>query len=144
MPKCPKCSEEISWLAVAETKKVTGSFYSKKDCDIESTEVIEETWSCPECGEQLFNTEEEADKFLGAKATATCPRCGVGIDYLNVIENRNYHREFTSNGFVLYARGDFDLVDRIWLCPVCEGELFNTEEGALEFFGKEVQNGDKG
>lgn len=143
MPKCPKCNEEISWLDATETKKTTGSFYSKNDFDIESSEVIEEAWSCPECGEQLFSTDKEADEFLMAKVTAMCPRCGAGVDHLNVIENRNYHMEYTSNGFVLHDGGGFDLVDRIWSCPVCEEELFSIEESALEFFRKEVQNGDK-
>lgn len=65
MLKCPKCGEEIGFLTAIETKKTTGTYYGGEDYDVTDTEIISEAWLCPECGEQLFDTEEQAKEFLG-------------------------------------------------------------------------------
>lgn len=71
MSKCPKCGKDIDTLTAIERKTTTSEFYpeslfdGKPDYDVTGVEVTEESWRCPECGEELFSTEEEAVKFFG-------------------------------------------------------------------------------
>lgn len=74
MPECPKCGKNIDTLTAIERKTTTSVFYpeslfdGKPDYGVTSIEVTEESWNCPECGEILFSTEEEAMKFFEKEA----------------------------------------------------------------------------
>jgi len=69
MPKCPKCGKEIDYLF--DYSKVEQLFifslengeprYEAKDSFSLS---LPDEWECPECGEVLFRSEEDAIKFL--------------------------------------------------------------------------------
>lgn len=72
-----------------------------------------------------------------------CPKCKKGIDHLVMIENRNYFFDFTAEG-IREDSVTWSMVGRAWLCPECDEGLFSSVEGAKEFLGKEVKNGDKG
>lgn len=65
MPKCPKCGKEVGFLTAIETKNTTSTYYGGHDYDVTDTEIIGEAWMCPECNEQLFDSEEQAKEFLG-------------------------------------------------------------------------------
>jgi len=64
MAKCPKCGEEILFLTEVETKETTATYYGSNDYDVTGAQIVSEVWSCPECGETLFTSEEEANKFF--------------------------------------------------------------------------------
>jgi len=65
MPECPKCGKYIDTLTMIETRKGTATYYGGQDYDVTGSEIIGEAWLCPECNEQLFDTEEQAKEFLG-------------------------------------------------------------------------------
>jgi len=64
MPFCPKCGKEIDrlnyWQKKIEEAYFDGEGYDWWDSDV----VIERGYECPECGELLFDNEEDAKKFL--------------------------------------------------------------------------------
>jgi predicted RNA-binding Zn-ribbon protein involved in translation (DUF1610 family) len=76
MPKCPKCGKEIDYLNYVESGEMVWRFSVLK-----LNRKIEENWEqdefysdgsggyfeCPECGETLFNNEDEAKKFLSVE-----------------------------------------------------------------------------
>jgi hypothetical protein len=77
MPKCPKCGEEVSELFY---KVIDGGrVWLNDDGNIEyelasDTYGDEAKWlefTCPECGEVLFTSEEDAIEFLKPKAKQT-------------------------------------------------------------------------
>jgi hypothetical protein len=75
-PKCPKCGAVIrslnyyekAWnraLFMIHVVRSDGRvFYSPEYYDWDTVEVIEGEYRCPECGEVLFTSEEEAEDFL--------------------------------------------------------------------------------
>jgi DNA-directed RNA polymerase subunit M/transcription elongation factor TFIIS len=74
MAKCPKCGEEIDHLHYYAYELQKADFYLNEDesktygnwdslCDIKG----EPEYECPECGELLFTSEEEATEFLKPK-----------------------------------------------------------------------------
>jgi predicted RNA-binding Zn-ribbon protein involved in translation (DUF1610 family) len=76
MSKCPKCHEEIEYLRNVQTG--SGSYYlfiepkeGYMDYAYEWDEfVADNDWNiyeCPECGETLFDDEEEAVAWLEGK-----------------------------------------------------------------------------
>lgn len=73
MPKCPKCDKEILFLTVVETKETTATYYGSGDYDVTDVQIVSEVWSCPECNETLFTSEEEAKKFFEEEADAEVP-----------------------------------------------------------------------
>ncbi len=71
MTKCPKCNEEIDELWFSKTKEINGSVGLDNDNCLEFDEdydIFEEqkpyTFGCSECGEALFNDDEEVEEFL--------------------------------------------------------------------------------
>jgi len=73
-----------------------------------------------------------------------CPSCEGNIDHLTVKEERTSIFTLEDDCAHYESKDSEDEVDRrSWYCPWCDAYLFGTEEEALEFFGKEVQNGDK-
>jgi hypothetical protein len=67
MPKCPKCKAVIDFLTCeAETRH----FYTVSlegtslRFDEDDSEVVNEVYTCPECGEELFYDENDAKDFL--------------------------------------------------------------------------------
>lgn len=70
MPKCPKCKKEIEDLDFSGTAVVFMRFYLAQgrypEYDERETEFKgnDDEYFCPECEKKLFNTEEEAIKFL--------------------------------------------------------------------------------
>jgi len=72
---------------------------------------------------------------------AKCPECNHEIDHLVLVETRNYFIRFTKDG-AQYEIASPELVDRIWKCPWCWDQVFNSIDAAREFLKKEVQNGE--
>ena len=73
MPICPKCHKEINGLRNIVSGNfrydmwVDGSDKIRYDeVDFMSDDNVNEWW-CPECGEVLFISENEAEKFLKEK-----------------------------------------------------------------------------
>ncbi|MEM2463563.1 MAG: hypothetical protein QXY07_02645 [Candidatus Bathyarchaeia archaeon] len=73
MPKCPRCGEEISWLK--NICEEVCEYYFELDENGEPFYDYIDSWAgdwnnyeCPECGEILFTSEEEAIEFLKPKA----------------------------------------------------------------------------
>jgi len=71
MPKCPKCGAEIDYLIAYTTNLAEEDIFRvDKDGNAEYEEVGLDYWdtdtsfSCPECGKELFHKEEEAIRFL--------------------------------------------------------------------------------
>jgi ribosomal protein S27AE len=70
MVKCPKCGAEINYLICYTINKEEAIFSINKDGELEYEEVEEigdipdQRYKCPNCGEDLFLDEEEAEKFL--------------------------------------------------------------------------------
>lgn len=74
MSKCPKCGEELLFLTEVETKEITATYYGGSDYDVTDVQIVSEAWSCPECGETLFTSEEEAKKFFEEMDNAEVPK----------------------------------------------------------------------
>lgn len=78
MSKCPKCKREINELDFDVTSTCSGSIYKENikenswgkncleayDSDSLLSNVEFDNFRCPACQEILFETEEEAIKFL--------------------------------------------------------------------------------
>jgi DNA-directed RNA polymerase subunit RPC12/RpoP len=72
MPKCPKCGKEIDFLENYQYPTVDYyHFYLDSEgnpqyeyMDGFSSKDDEGDYYCPECGEKLFDNEEDAIKFL--------------------------------------------------------------------------------
>ena len=69
MPKCPKCGKVINWLINVESGwasyRFDGNYYSY-NYEFEDFEADGSVnyFECPECGEVIAQTEEEAREFL--------------------------------------------------------------------------------
>ncbi len=71
-PVCPNCQAKIKSLYYLVHKSVTGEFTLDRghEDNLEPDQDAIE-YSCPKCGEDLFDTEELAEAFLlGEKANA--------------------------------------------------------------------------
>jgi len=68
MPKCPKCGKEIEYLDYTQPAKASvkpaGGYLEYCWWD---EYVAEGEYECPECGEVLFDSEEEAERFFGLR-----------------------------------------------------------------------------
>jgi hypothetical protein len=69
MPKCPKCGKEIDYLYCYAYKLEKARFYisSNNRTKYSNWKGIcrgDLVYDCPKCGELLFASEEEAEKFL--------------------------------------------------------------------------------
>jgi Zn-finger nucleic acid-binding protein len=78
---CPKCNVEIDCLDFDVTATCSGSIYKENiqenswgktciesyDSDSLLSNVEFDNFRCPECSEVLFETEEQAIKFMGEK-----------------------------------------------------------------------------
>ena len=70
MAKCPKCEAEIGRLMWSGTQVQMGTFERASDgtCYVDEDPVAHEMeteeFFCPECGEQLFDDQSEAEDFL--------------------------------------------------------------------------------
>lgn len=69
MPKCPKCGTEINSLKVilkesGELTIVDGAPVYDWYADIYGSAVVEASFICPECEEELFSDDKEAEAFL--------------------------------------------------------------------------------
>ena len=69
MPTCPHCNKEIDHLEGYSTEIV--KYYvtvSKDGLNHDYQEFVDDldnpSYHCPECGEMLFKTDEEAETFL--------------------------------------------------------------------------------
>jgi predicted RNA-binding Zn-ribbon protein involved in translation (DUF1610 family) len=76
MPKCPKCGKEINELHLyGKQTQLYRVWFDKGDLHYEwadsSSDMESEEYLCPECGETLFTSEEEATEFLKPKAKQT-------------------------------------------------------------------------
>jgi transcription initiation factor IIE alpha subunit len=77
MPKCPECGEEIHELFY--TLIDGGRAWLNDDGELEyelasdtyGDSVIGIRFTCPECGAELFDNEEDAEDFLKPKAKQT-------------------------------------------------------------------------
>lgn len=70
MFKCPKCGGESEHLKHWQESSVSYDFTIDKDGSgiYNQSEIIggeDNSWECPECGEELCRTEEEAIELLG-------------------------------------------------------------------------------
>jgi hypothetical protein len=65
MPKCPKCGKIINYLinVVSGWKNYIFDGKNYEEDKFESDGVLN-IWVCPECEEELFDSEEEAIEFL--------------------------------------------------------------------------------
>jgi DNA-directed RNA polymerase subunit RPC12/RpoP len=66
MPECEKCGEEINSLDYKRTihgtaKPENGMVIYSPDFDKFRQEI---TYSCPKCGQELFNDDYQAEQFL--------------------------------------------------------------------------------
>lgn len=64
IPVCPKCKEEINYLQYSSTIEETGTYDIKHGYDKDYGNVCQIKFQCPDCGEELFNDEEDAYNFL--------------------------------------------------------------------------------
>lgn len=67
MPKCPHCDLDITELKCHETKEYSSTVEvvdRKLDHTEESVYVESSGYSCPECGEGVSTSDEEALQFL--------------------------------------------------------------------------------
>jgi predicted RNA-binding Zn-ribbon protein involved in translation (DUF1610 family) len=74
--RCPKCGKEIDYLYyyAYELQKATFYISSNNHAEYSNWDSIPDIkgdpeYVCPECGEVLFTSEEEAEKFLGNEET---------------------------------------------------------------------------
>jgi len=73
-PRCPKCGAEIDHLRCYEKAWSTATCYINEDyliveySDWDILDVTEVEYHCPKCDEVLFESEEEARKFLKGEA----------------------------------------------------------------------------
>jgi predicted RNA-binding Zn-ribbon protein involved in translation (DUF1610 family) len=81
MPKCPKCGKEIDFLKNYQnyaTIEYNLSLDSRGEPQYEYVDTLlfadDNVFACPECGEDLFSTEEDALAFLKGK---------VGLEKIN-------------------------------------------------------------
>jgi len=73
--KCPFCGKVISYLEFDVTATCTAQMYQEdviegKFCDMPNLldEVQFDNFCCPECGELIAGSEDEAEEFLKGKA----------------------------------------------------------------------------
>lgn len=70
MAKCPKCQAEIGRLMWSGTQVQMGSYEraSNGTCYVDEDPVAHEMQSeeffCPECGDQIFDCQDDAENFL--------------------------------------------------------------------------------
>jgi len=64
MPFCPNCGKKINRLIYWENAANVAKFDGKDYYDWDTVEVYECGYECPECGTQLFDNEEDAERFL--------------------------------------------------------------------------------
>jgi len=68
MPKCPKCSKEISQVVRFEMANVFSVMFLDEAGEVQlkeqSFEPMEVEFLCPECHENLFDSSEDAENFL--------------------------------------------------------------------------------
>jgi hypothetical protein len=68
MPKCPECKERITTLDFREEYTTSaemdkhGHYNNQDDSSCDNG-----TWRCPECGDELFDSEREALQFLNRR-----------------------------------------------------------------------------
>ncbi len=63
MPSCPKCSKEISYILAQTdaTQEITVDT-TEPSWDIDHEWI---TYACPECGEEITDSFDEAVKLMG-------------------------------------------------------------------------------
>jgi DNA-directed RNA polymerase subunit RPC12/RpoP len=75
MPKCPRCGKEINELYLYGKQIQLFRVWFDEDLQHEwvnaSSDMESKEYDCPECGETLFTSEEEATEFLKPKAKQT-------------------------------------------------------------------------
>jgi hypothetical protein len=88
-PRCPKCGSEIHHLHYC-AYELTGAEFRVFDTNTEYSNWDtfgdikgDPDYDCPECGETLFHSEEEAEKFLRGEKDDIILAC------LKAIENGN-------------------------------------------------------
>ena len=68
MPKCPKCSKELTQVLRCEMANVVSAMYLDDAGDVrlkeQSFEPEAVEFLCPECNEKLFDSSQEAENFL--------------------------------------------------------------------------------
>jgi len=64
MPKCPKCGKVINWLINVESGWASYRFDGNYEFEDFEADGNVNHFECPECGEVIAQTEEEATKFL--------------------------------------------------------------------------------
>lgn len=71
MVRCPICGAEIEWLSLTQVSKEFARVYLDENGEVVfddwNARIEEEEFSCPECGEVLFRSEEDAVNFLRSK-----------------------------------------------------------------------------
>lgn len=82
MPRCPNCGAEITRL-LHYSKKFEAYYYDGEGYErAEGRDIPGDyvDYTCPECGEVLFYSEDEAKEFLGVGEWSVrvwvCRRCG--------------------------------------------------------------------
>ena len=85
MPKCPKCGKEINELTVevidigSVRLNSHGELEYEFASDIYGDSVKGIKFTCPECGAELFDNEEDAEDFLKPKAKEFPPDYSITI-----------------------------------------------------------------
>jgi hypothetical protein len=64
MPKCPECNLPTDYLNYFSKETESGTMQRDFNFQEDLKDIIEITFSCPFCHAELFNTENEANKFL--------------------------------------------------------------------------------
>ena len=68
MVMCPKCKEDITYLNFDVTGTCSSQLEAGKRADYDlsclTEEIVFDNWSCNNCGEVLFDNEEDAQEFL--------------------------------------------------------------------------------
>lgn len=72
LPKCPNCKKEIDHLDYTREENWIVSYEFKSDCtkrvvDSDLADIGIEKFTCPECGELLFESYRDAKRFFGRR-----------------------------------------------------------------------------
>lgn len=68
MPTCSKCKKEITQVLRCEMANIVSAMYLDEAGEVrlkeQSFEPEEVEFLCPECNQKVFDSSEDADKFL--------------------------------------------------------------------------------
>ena len=101
MPQCPRCHKTISHLNHYQAHEAKSEFTVNPEGDKWEVEVdsypldtMMDDWECPQCGESLFMTEEDAISFLQGKTVEPIPQlCTIEIENWLVSQAQNRRLE---------------------------------------------------